>query len=111
MKKSDILKFVCHRRPDRTLSYKNHYFPLCARCTGFYISGFIFLIIFLIINIHYPKYLLVIYVLSLIPLAIDGITQYFGFRESTNLIRVVTGVIAGFGVGLLLSMIIKILFF
>ena len=36
--------------------------------------------------------------LALIPIAIDGGTQYIGLRESTNLLRLITGAIAGIAV-------------
>jgi uncharacterized membrane protein len=39
-----------------------------------------------------------IFVLALIPIAIDGGTQLIGLRESTNTLRLITGAIAGFAV-------------
>ncbi len=38
-----------------------------------------------------------LYVLFLIPIAVDGFTQLFGWRESTPLLRTVTGAIFGLG--------------
>jgi uncharacterized membrane protein len=35
-------------------------------------------------------------VLAIIPIALDGGTQLIGLRESTNLLRAITGSIAGF---------------
>jgi uncharacterized membrane protein len=40
-----------------------------------------------------PMWILVI---ALIPIALDGGTQYIGLRESTNFLRLVTGAITGF---------------
>lgn len=37
--------------------------------------------------------------LALVPLGIDGTTQLFGLRESTNLLRWLTGAIAGIAAG------------
>ncbi|MFA6035892.1 MAG: DUF2085 domain-containing protein [Candidatus Micrarchaeia archaeon] len=39
-----------------------------------------------------------LFVLALVPIAIDGGTQYMGLRESTNTLRLITGAIAGFAV-------------
>jgi len=39
------------------------------------------------------------FVLALVPLGIDGTTQLFGLRESTNLLRWLTGAIAGIAAG------------
>jgi hypothetical protein len=40
---------------------------------------------------------------TLLPVAVDGFTQLFGWRESTNELRVLTGVFTGWGSGLLLG--------
>ena len=30
---------VCHQRPDRSFFIDGHQLPICARCTGLYVSG------------------------------------------------------------------------
>ena len=37
---------------------------------------------------------------ALVPLGLDGVTQLLGLRESTNPLRIATGVIAGMAFGL-----------
>ena len=32
--------FICHRLPERTFKIRDHYFPVCSRCTGIYIGAF-----------------------------------------------------------------------
>jgi uncharacterized membrane protein len=44
-----------------------------------------------------PKLPLRAYALFLLPMAIDGFTQLFGLRESTWALRLVTGILFGFG--------------
>ncbi len=39
--------------------------------------------------------ILLILAVGVIPFAIDGVTQFWGLRESTNIIRVITGGICG----------------
>jgi uncharacterized membrane protein len=44
--------------------------------------------------------------LTLLPVALDGFTQLFGWRESTNALRVLTGAITGWGGGLLVGVMV-----
>ena len=43
----------------------------------------------------------------MIPVAIDGVTQYFGPRESSNNLRFITGFIGGIGLIIFLKIIIR----
>lgn len=43
----------------------------------------------------------------MIPVAIDGVTQYFGPRESTNPLRFITGFIGGVGLIIFLKIIVR----
>lgn len=97
------LDLICHRMPERTFSYKGHYFPVCARCTGFYISLFAYFIYAYFFFINYTPKLLLSAILLLSPAGIDGTTQYFGLRESNNYLRLVTGLLGGIGLGILVK--------
>ena len=82
---------------------------LCARCTGFYTGIIIGVLISILIPffITLEPWILFILTLSLLtPMAADGLTQYFGSRESNNSLRFVTGILAGIAVGLLFGRII-----
>lgn len=61
---------------------------------GTLISALLYPLMKKIDNTEFPK----IYWLvpALLPLVIDGGTQLIGLRESTNLLRVITGFIAGY---------------
>ncbi len=79
--------------PDRT-GYK---FPVCARDIAIYLSMLAGLIVLPFIqkmeSEDWPnKWLLVG---AAIPTALDGTSQLFGLRESTNLLRVITGAVIG----------------
>ena len=71
--------------------------PVCARDTAIYLSmllGLLALPLFQKIDgEEWPrKWLLVA---AAVPIGIDGITQLFGLRESTNLLRIITCIIIG----------------
>lgn len=103
-------KFLCHRIPERSFHYKNHQFPVCARCTGFYTG----LIVFLIYNNFYPvNYTLNLFIMSvilLIPAGIDGFTQLMGLRKSNNNLRFITGFIGGIGLIIFMKIAVRIFF-
>ena len=102
----ELTKYLCHRIPERSFFIKNHQFPVCSRCTGFYTG----LVIYLVVNYFYPHdynlNILMLSVILMIPTSIDGLTQYFGSRESTNTLRFVTGLIGGIRLIIFLKIII-----
>ncbi len=98
------LEFVfCHRKPERSFFYKGKQFPVCARCTGFYV-GYLALPVFTF-SIWEPSFLIV--GLLMLPALIDGLTQAFWNRESNNWLRLFTGTLAGAGAIALAAMIGK----
>lgn len=103
----NLTKYICHRIPERSFFIKGHQFPVCARCTGFYTG----LIVYLVFNHFYEHAYnintLMISIILMIPTAVDGFTQYFGPRESTNNLRFITGFIGGLGLIIFLKIIIR----
>ena len=88
---SKIQFTVCHQRSDRSFHFRGRQFPLCARCTGLMIGCFFYpLFLFNIIDI--PIYLIVALHM---PMIIDGLRQVYLNQESTNILRFVTGLLAG----------------
>jgi len=105
-----ITKYICHRRPDRSFFYKNKQFPVCARCTGFYISGIISLILLKVYSIDYNYLSLIIGIIMFMPSIIDSFTQYMKLRESNNNLRLITGLLGGFGLVLIYVTLIYLIF-
>ena len=85
-------KLGCHQMPERSFTYRNYQFPVCARCTGVIISAALSFAIFLKRKMSIRTCLL----LSSVML-IDWLIQYLEIKESTNARRFVTGLIGGFG--------------
>ena len=100
-------KYICHRIPERSFHIKNHQFPVCARCTGFYSGLAIYLIVNFFYKHSYDLNMLLISMILMIPTTIDGVTQYFGPRESTNTLRFITGFIGGIGLIIFIKIIIR----
>ena len=84
-----IFSPLCHQIPARSFFLAGLQLPVCARCTGIYLGGFIGS--FFVRPRAPPPWVLMV---ACIPMGIDGVTQIV-FRESTNPIRFLTGFIAG----------------
>lgn len=72
--------------------------PVCSRDVAIYLSMLAGLLVLPLVrkaaSDEWPnKWLLVA---AAVPTAIDGTSQLFGLRESTNLLRIITGAIIGF---------------
>ncbi len=94
---------ICHRLPDRTFKVRDWYFPVCARCTGFYIAAFSYFIYVYFFYIDYTPTLIIFAFLMMIPAFIDGLTQYYGLRVSNNILRLFTGLMGGVGLAILMK--------
>lgn len=92
---------ICHRIPERTFKIKNYYFPVCSRCTGIYISMFSYYLFVYFVYVEYTPIIIIIAFLMMIPALLDGLTQFFRFRDSNNSLRFTTGLIAGLGFAIL----------
>jgi len=88
---------VCHQRSERSLIIFGEKMAVCARCFGIYLGLLIGALLMPLYNkIEEPRTLDFRWaLLSLVPLAIDGVTQLAGLRESTNELRLVTGFLFG----------------
>lgn len=105
-----IGSLVCHQIPERTLWIGGHYLPVCARDIGAYLGFYIgyFMLHFRNRKATGPPNLWI--TLSMvIPLFVDGISQLFGYRTSTNDIRLITGLLFGTAIIPLLIYLLSIL--
>ncbi len=98
-----MLNLICHRKPDRSFFINGHQFPVCARCTGFYISLICYFIYAYYFFVDYNSGVLIFAITLLIPAFIDGFTQLYMGRESNNKLRFCTGLLGGLGLGILIK--------
>lgn len=90
-------RLLCHGIPARSLDLFGVDMPICARCTAIYLGLLLGLFSFLVLaaaKLTRPMGKLWL-LLAVAPLAIDGVTQALGLRESVNPLRVATGLLAG----------------
>jgi uncharacterized membrane protein len=91
---------VCHQIPARSLSFGSRHLPVCSRDTGTYLTFAIAFIALLVVYgkrpVRYPSWPKVLVLCAMfLPLLVDAATSYGGLRESNNVIRMVTGSLAG----------------
>lgn len=99
----NLTQFICHRKSERSFFLGKYQFPVCARCTGFYTSLIIYFIYTYFHFVNYSPLLLFSAVLLLVPALIDGLTQFFSYRESNNTLRFLTGLMGGLGLGIIIK--------
>lgn len=101
---------LCHQLPSRSFFGAGGYqVPVCARDTGIYFG--ILLSLALISALHRgsrPRELptttgWVVIAIMIGTMALDGGTEYAGLRGTTNELRLITGLLAGFAIGAILT--------
>lgn len=92
-------RLFCHGIPERCLYIWGVPMPICARCTAIYIGLAASLVVFFLLPRMSEWAARVMLMIAVTPLAIDGFTQLFRLRTSTNPLRVGTGLAAGIAFG------------
>jgi uncharacterized membrane protein len=95
-----LFRLMCHGKVERCLELFGAPMPICARCVGIYAGMLLGIVAFWAVPLLREKVMRGIAIAAAVPLALDGFTQLAGFRESTNALRIATGVIAGLAFGL-----------
>jgi uncharacterized membrane protein len=95
----------CHQLPWRSLFFDDIQMPVCARCASIYAATALGLIFFRLKGYGEKEFRMnwLLFMLLLAPTAIDGTTQLFGWRESTNALRLVTGIPYGLAYAYILA--------
>jgi uncharacterized membrane protein len=85
-------KMGCHQMADRSFFFKGYQFPVCARCTGVILGELIAIICLFFVKLEWW-----ICLLFLVPMAVDWGLQFLRIVQSTNIRRLITGTLGGFG--------------
>ena len=94
-----LFRMMCHGMPERCLVVWNVPMPICARCTAIYAGLFASVVLFLFVRVRVGVAKLLLIAAS-VAMAIDGFTQLAGLRQSTNPLRVETGLAVGIAFGI-----------
>ncbi len=89
------LHYVCAQIPSHSFYILGHQLGLCARNLSIYSSMFLGSLIFALSKKRLPGITWWMWLLLILPMAWDGTTQMFGWRESTWELRVMTGTLFG----------------
>lgn len=81
----------CHQRPDRSFFINGHQFPVCARCTGVLLGEVLALFLYRILSLC-----ILLLIAFCAPMLLDWLIQFLRIRESTNLRRLITGMLCGY---------------
>ncbi|HOB43695.1 MAG TPA: DUF2085 domain-containing protein [Methanoculleus thermophilus] len=89
-----MLLCLCHRKKERTTNFFGFENILCARCQGI-LFGMLSGVLCWMYSLSFIPTIAA--VLFMIPMLVDGFTQNFNKRESTNTLRIITGFLFGYG--------------
>ena len=96
-----LFSTTCHQKANRSFFFNNYQCPICARCTGLLI-GYILGIVALFFN---SKISIVLSLFLIGIMFIDWFIQHKKILYSTNIRRLLTGTLCGFGIINILSII------
>jgi len=86
----------CHQQADRSFDLNGNQMPFCARDLGLLAGAVLGLAAFVLLGRKVPwTWFLVL----LVPMALDGVVQAITDYESSNIVRLFTGAIAGLAAG------------
>jgi uncharacterized membrane protein len=100
---------LCHQLPERSFFGGGTQVPVCARDTGIYLGFLISLIVISVVHRgNRPREFpatpgWVAIALMIGAMGLDGVSSYSGFRTTTNDLRLITGLLAGYAIGAVLT--------
>lgn len=89
---------ICHQIPGHSFHLHGEQLALCQRCIAMYVASFLAGVAYIFIRDRLSPLGFRGLALLAAPMAIDGLTQLFGLRESTWELRVITGSLFATGV-------------
>jgi uncharacterized membrane protein len=102
---------ICHQRPERSFFLDGHQFPVCARCTGLYLSAAAGLMAWVIIKIASrwrrrsfdPRLAVRVIAIAAIPTAVSAATAIAGVWDGSNVTRALLAMPLGASAGAIVA--------
>ena len=102
---------ICHQRPERSFFLDGHQLPVCARCTGLYLSAVAGLAGWIGFKIARgwrpiafdPRVAVRLFVLAAIPTALSLASGALGVWDGSNLTRAVLAIPLGASAGAIVA--------
>jgi uncharacterized membrane protein len=102
---------ICHQRPERSFFWAGHQFPVCARCTGLYLSALTGLLGWLAIKSATrwrrrpidPRTARTLFVAAAVPTAISLASGALGVWDGSNITRALTALPLGAAAGVIVA--------
>ena len=91
------LHAICAQIPSHSFYILGHQLGMCVRNLFIYGSMFVGGLVFVLSKKRLPGIPWWVWVLMILPMALDGTTQLVGWRESTWVLRMITGALFGLG--------------
>ena len=105
---------MCHEKAERSFFINGNQMPFCSRCTAIWLGLAIGIGFMVFYSIELDTKFVFLMIVGLAPIGVDGVGQIFGLWESTNLIRVLTGlfigIICGISIGIIFDEIKDIIY-
>jgi uncharacterized membrane protein len=94
---------ICHQRPERSFFWAGHPFPVCARCTGIYLSGAVALLLWVGLKSARrwrplaidPRRARSAFLLAALPTVLSLATAMLGVWDGSNLTRALLAIPLG----------------
>ena len=90
-----LASLICHQRPERSFFWAGHQFPVCARCTGLYLSAALGVLALVSLRVSPrwrrqsidPRTARTLLIAAALPTALSLATGALGLWDGSNMTR------------------------
>jgi uncharacterized membrane protein len=102
---------ICHQKPERSFFIDGHQLPVCARCTGLYLSAVIGLMCWIGLKAARrwrpialsPRTALAVVAIAAVPTVLSVASNLLGFGDGSNVSRALLAIPLGASAGAIVT--------